>query len=79
MFLHTLGGLIMRDSIKKRLGRLEAAREPKDATWADYVIAAWSADPKKALSRLPDPKKGTLAYTVFEAYNARKKAGTLGK
>ena len=69
----------MRNSIKKRLDELETARDPKDATWADYVIAAWSADPKKALSRLPDPKKETLAYTVFEAYKAREKAGTLDK
>ena len=48
----------MRDGMKKRLGELETLRDPKDATWTDYVIAAWSADPKKELSRLPDPKKG---------------------
>ena len=67
----------MKGNIKKRLAALETAREPKAAVWADYVRAAYSPNPGAAFSQLPRPIKGTLAYTIFTAFEKRKLAGAL--
>jgi len=64
----------MREAIKKRLDNLERSREPAEADGADYVVAAWSAEPEKEFAKLPPPKKGTLMHVMCTMYELRKKS-----